>query len=135
MTVNAIALSADEPDESPPPDTLLPVVRVVTSHEQEFSDFMAGAAPRLARTAWLLCGDEHLADELVQQALTRTYLHWRTARERDPYAYARRTLANLRVDTWRRRRREVPSETSSSARSRRSRPASAGSSCCATSSG
>lgn len=108
MTVNAIALSADdEPDESPPPDAVLPVVRVVTSHEQEFSDFMASAAPRLARTAWLLCGDEHLADELVQQALTRTYLHWRTARERDPYAYARRTLANLRVDTWRRRRREV----------------------------
>ncbi|MFD4994462.1 SigE family RNA polymerase sigma factor [Cellulosimicrobium cellulans] len=106
--MNAIALSADdEPDESPPPETLLPVVRVVTSHEQEFSDFMASAAPRLARTAWLLCGDEHLADELVQLALTRTYLHWRTARERDPYAYARRTLANLRVDTWRRRRREV----------------------------
>ncbi|MGN7704954.1 MULTISPECIES: SigE family RNA polymerase sigma factor [Cellulosimicrobium] len=106
--MNAIALSADdEPDESPPPDAVLPVVRAVTSHEQEFSDFMASAAPRLARTAWLLCGDVHLADELVQQALTRTYLHWRTARERDPYAYARRTLANLRVDTWRRRRREV----------------------------
>lgn len=40
MSVNAIALSADdEPDESPPPDSVLPVVRVVTSHEQEFSDF------------------------------------------------------------------------------------------------
>lgn len=75
--------------------------------EAEFTAFMASASPALARTAWLLCGDTHQAEELVQQALMRTYLAWGTARERDPLAYARRTLANLRVDTWRRRRREV----------------------------
>ncbi|MCL3860897.1 SigE family RNA polymerase sigma factor [Actinotalea sp. K2] len=68
---------------------------------------MAGSAPQLARTAWLLCGDAHLADELVQQALVRTYLAWPRARQGDPLAYARRTLANLRIDLWRRRRREV----------------------------
>ncbi|HEY0187778.1 MAG TPA: SigE family RNA polymerase sigma factor [Cellulomonas sp.] len=76
-------------------------------HDTEFAAFMAEAAPTLARTAWLLCGDAHQADELVQQALVRTYLAWGRARERDPLAYARRTLANLRIDTWRRRRREV----------------------------
>jgi RNA polymerase sigma-70 factor (sigma-E family) len=75
--------------------------------DAEFAAFMATAAPALARTAWLLCGDVHQADELVQQALVRTYLAWPRARERDPLAYARRVLANLRVDTWRRRRREV----------------------------
>ncbi|MDF9874932.1 hypothetical protein M2316_000239 [Cellulosimicrobium cellulans] len=56
MTVNAIVLSADdEPDEGPPPEAVLPVVRVVASDEQEFSDFLAGphddegAAPGRAR--------------------------------------------------------------------------------------
>lgn len=75
--------------------------------DTEFTEFMAAAAPALARTAWLLCGDVHQADELVQQALVRTYLAWPRARQRDPLAYARRTLANLRIETWRRRRREV----------------------------
>ena len=75
--------------------------------DAEFTAFMVTAAPSLARTAWLLCGDEHQADELTQQALVRTYLAWPRARERDPLAYARRTLANLRIETWRRRRREV----------------------------
>lgn len=81
--------------------------------DAEFTAFMAQAAPALARTAWLLCGNEHRAEELVQQALMRTYLSWSTARERDPLAYARRTLANLRIDAWRKHRREVlmaPSE-------------------------
>lgn len=76
-------------------------------HEAEFAAFMATAAPLLGRTAWLLCGDVHQADELVQQALVKTYLAWPRARDRDPLAYARRTLANLRIETWRRRRREV----------------------------
>lgn len=75
--------------------------------DAEFAAFMADCTPALARTAWLLCGDAHQADELVQQALVRTYLAWPRARERDPLAYARRVLANLRVDGWRRRRREV----------------------------
>ncbi len=80
---------------------------VGTDRDTEFTAFMTHAAPALARTAWLLCGDAHQADELVQQALVRTYLAWSRARARDPLAYARRTLANLRIDTWRRRRREV----------------------------
>lgn len=79
----------------------------------DFERFMAESAPALARTAWLLCGDVRQAEELVQQALIRTYLHWERARAGDPLAYARRTLANLRIDSWRVRRREVlvpPSE-------------------------
>ncbi|MCC2313600.1 SigE family RNA polymerase sigma factor [Cellulomonas sp. zg-B12] len=75
--------------------------------EREFAEFMLEATPALARTAWLLCGDEHRAEELVQQALMRTFVSWSTARERDPLAYTRRTLANLRIDTWRKHRREV----------------------------
>jgi len=86
---------------------VVPISSGVVDREAEFTEFMARAAPALARTAWLLCGDEHQAEELVQLALTRTYLKWSIARQRDPLAYTRRTLANLRIDSWRKRRREV----------------------------
>jgi RNA polymerase sigma-70 factor (sigma-E family) len=95
------------------PDMVHPVdiqpvdVVVVSDKETEFATFMARSAPSLARTAWLLCGDTHQAEELVQQALMKTYLAWPKARQGEPLAYARRVLANLRIDRWRRRRREV----------------------------
>ena len=75
--------------------------------DAEFAAFMAADAGALLHTAWLLCGDAHRAEELTQQALVSTYLAWPRARETDPLAYARRTLANARIDAWRRRRREV----------------------------
>jgi RNA polymerase sigma-70 factor (sigma-E family) len=98
---------------NPAPEEQVPVVLAGRAAERthdrdaEFTTFMAEASPALARTAWLLCGDERRAEELVQHALVRTYLAWGTARDRDPLAYARRTLANLRIDSWRRHRREV----------------------------
>lgn len=73
--------------------------------DHEFSAFVSRHGADLLRTAWLLCGDAHRAEELTQQALVRTYAAW--PRTHEPLAYARRVLANLRVDTWRRRRREV----------------------------
>lgn len=94
-------------DDAPPGTELLVDTGPPTDRDTEFTRFMTQASPALARTAWLLCGDVHQADELVQQALVRTYLAWSQARQGDPLAYARRTLANLRIDTWRRRRREV----------------------------
>jgi DNA-directed RNA polymerase specialized sigma24 family protein len=82
-------------------------VVVVADTDVEFAAFMSRSTPALARTAWLLCGDTHLAEEPVQQALVKTYLAWPKARQGEPLAYARRVLANLRIDRWRRRRREV----------------------------
>lgn len=75
--------------------------------EAEFAAFVRDAGPALGRTAWLLCGDEHRAQDLVQLALMRTYLAWPRARAGDPLAYARRVLANARIDAWRTVRREV----------------------------
>lgn len=90
------------------PEAAHPIdVVVVGDKEAEFASFMSRSAPALARTAWLLCGDTHQAEELVQQALMKTYLAWPKARQGEPLAYARRVLANLRIDGWRRRRREV----------------------------
>ncbi|GAA4723382.1 SigE family RNA polymerase sigma factor [Isoptericola chiayiensis] len=77
-----------------------------SGRDQEFAAFMAEAEPVLARTAYLLTGDRHRAEELVQQALVKTYVAWPRARGRDPLAYARRVLANARIDAWRKHRRE-----------------------------
>jgi DNA-directed RNA polymerase specialized sigma24 family protein len=72
-----------------------------------FSSFMEQAGPALLRTAWLLTGDHHRAQELTQAALVKTYVAWPRVREGEALAYARRVLANQRTDTWRSTRREA----------------------------
>jgi RNA polymerase sigma-70 factor (sigma-E family) len=69
-----------------------------------FEDFAHTATPRLVRTAFLLTGDAHEAEDVVQEALIRTYLSW--GRVRDPgkaEAYCRTVLVRLVVDAGRRR--------------------------------
>lgn len=75
--------------------------------EDEFADFVRGVSPRLLTSAWMLSGDPHVAEELVQEALVRVYVHWRRAKADNPLAYARRVLVNLHTDRWRKHRREV----------------------------
>lgn len=83
------------------------IARPAGDRDAEFAAFMAASMPELHRTAYLLCGDAHRADELTQHALERTYRAWPRASAGDPLAYARRVVMNLRVDGWRRTRREV----------------------------
>jgi RNA polymerase sigma-70 factor (sigma-E family) len=75
--------------------------------DEEFSAFMAEASPSLLRTAWLLTGDPHAAQELVQAALVKTYAAWSRVQRDQAQAYARRVLVNHSTDTWRSRRRET----------------------------
>lgn len=79
--------------------------------EEGFADFVRAASPRLLTSAWMLCGDPHVAEELVQESLARVYVHWRRARADNPTAYARRVLVNLHTDRWRKRRRELLTDT------------------------
>jgi RNA polymerase sigma-70 factor (sigma-E family) len=72
--------------------------------EQEFDEFAAAAWPRLRRSAYLLTGDHHLAEDLAQTALARTYASWRRVRRADALAYARKVLVNANIDRLRRRR-------------------------------
>jgi RNA polymerase sigma-70 factor (sigma-E family) len=103
------------PDGDPPDpfdadfDEAGPVEEVLlrATRNAEFTHFMEQAVGPLHRMAYLLCGDQHRAEELTQQTFERTYRAWSRARDGDPLVYARRILANLRVDTWRRTRREV----------------------------
>lgn len=70
----------------------------------EFTAFVTASSPYLARTAYLLTGRQDLADDLVQETLTRTYAAWPRVRGHDATGYARRVLVNLTIDGHRRRR-------------------------------
>ncbi|KQW48700.1 hypothetical protein ASC77_08155 [Nocardioides sp. Root1257] len=69
---------------------------------EDFEAWVHARGGALARTAYLLTGDVHLAEDLVQDTLARVAQHWRKVGE-EPDAYARRVLHNLAIDRWRRR--------------------------------
>jgi RNA polymerase sigma-70 factor (sigma-E family) len=77
--------------------------------EQDFRLFVKEIAASLHRTAYLLCGDWHQADDLVQEALAKAYSHWRKVQEAEnPAAYVRRILINESRRSWRRNRNAAP---------------------------
>lgn len=62
---------------------------------EEFVEFAEAVSARLRRTAFLLCGDWHTAEDLAQTALTKVFVSWRKIRRQDAvHAYATRTLLN-----------------------------------------
>lgn len=74
--------------------------------DASFTAFVEAASPGLLRVAWLLCGDESTAEDLVQEALARVYPRWRRLGADDPVPYARKILVNLNIDRFRRSGRE-----------------------------
>ncbi|MFJ9796050.1 SigE family RNA polymerase sigma factor [Streptomyces sp. NPDC101145] len=75
-----------------------------TAHEQDFTEFTEASYASLLRTARLLTGDRHAAEDLVQAALVKVYLRWgRSGSWASPQVYARKVVVNLYA-TWRRRR-------------------------------
>jgi RNA polymerase sigma-70 factor (sigma-E family) len=79
--------------------------------ERQFTEWATARASRLQRTAFLLCGDWQIAEDLVQECLTRTAMHWRRVQSADaPDAYVRRILVNqARARVRRRSSHEQPS--------------------------
>lgn len=75
-----------------------------------FHDFVVVRRRALLRTAQMLTGDQHLAEDLVQAALERAWPRWeRIVREGDPYAYVRKVVVNTYASWWERRwRHEEP---------------------------
>ncbi|WFE63831.1 SigE family RNA polymerase sigma factor [Micromonospora sp. WMMD714] len=72
--------------------------------EDEFRDFVAARSGALLRTAYLLTGDWATAEDLLQTALTKTYLAWRRLGGIEAVEpYARRVLVNTSTSWWRRR--------------------------------
>ncbi len=77
------------------------------THELAFADFVRDRAPALYRYGYVLTGNAHDADDLVQDALIRLRGAWtRVNRQDDPTGYVRTTMARLHISAWRRRKRE-----------------------------
>jgi RNA polymerase sigma factor (sigma-70 family) len=68
----------------------------------EFLQYALGRSPLLHQSAYVLCGDWHLARDVVRETLFKVYLHWprvRQARDRDGYV-RRIMLAEARLIAW-----------------------------------
>ena len=81
--------------------------------EESFLAYVRERVAALSRIAFLLTGDRHLAEDLVQETLLRVVGRWaRIAAGGDPDAYVRRALYHQHVSAWRRHRgRTVHLET------------------------
>ena len=84
------------------------------ARDADFSAYMAARQPALLRTAYLLTGDRHGAEDLVQQTLAKLYVAWSKVQSQDSLdGYARRIMMNEHNSLWRRawKRREVVTDT------------------------
>ncbi|MEU3454850.1 SigE family RNA polymerase sigma factor [Micromonospora sp. NPDC006766] len=78
--------------------------RAQADRQAEFTAFVAATAPRLRRTAYLMCRDWHLAQDLTQITFAKMYASWgRIRRTTNPEAYSRRVLVNAIFDQKKRR--------------------------------
>lgn len=83
---------------TPPPST----------RDLEFTSWLVAREPALQRTAHLLTGDVHSAQDLVQTTLAKLYLKWEHVSNADNVdAYARKVLVNEFRTAWRRPLRRV----------------------------
>lgn len=70
-------------------------MRRAQQRDEHFGAFFLAESERLRRLGVWLTGDPERAADLAQEALARTYRHWRRIREQDPGPYARQILVNL----------------------------------------
>ena len=79
------------------------------SAEAEYKDYVTARSYALRHTAFLMCGDAHQAEDVVQTALLKLYVAWhRVERAENRDAYVRRILVRCVIDEkrrgWRRER-------------------------------
>ncbi|HEY2592384.1 MAG TPA: sigma-70 family RNA polymerase sigma factor [Chloroflexota bacterium] len=73
-----------------------------------FDDFFQASAREVAAIIALATGDVGLAEDATQEAMARAYARWTRVSKLDrPDRWVVRVAANIAIDTWRRRRREV----------------------------
>jgi RNA polymerase sigma-70 factor (sigma-E family) len=85
----------------------------MSDREADFTAYLDARQARLLRTAYLLTGDRHQAEDLLQTSLAKLYMAWDRVRERESVdAYVRRIMVNEHNSLWRRgwKRREHPTE-------------------------
>ena len=82
------------------------------TRDAEFAEYMHARQAGLLRTAYLLTGDRHSAEDLVQTSLAKLYLAWDKVHDRGAMdGYVRRIMVNENNSLWRRawKRREFAS--------------------------
>ena len=85
----------------------------MTDRDADFTAYLQARQGAMLRTAYLLSGDRHQAEDLVQTTFAKLYLAWDRVRDRESVdAYARRILVNEHNSLWRRawKRNERPTE-------------------------
>lgn len=68
-----------------------------------FDDYVRARGDTLRRFAYLLCGDRHLGEDLVQEVLIKAYRRWPKIESDQPDRYLRTALVRSHV-SWLRRR-------------------------------
>ena len=75
----------------------------MTDRDADFTAYLQARQGRLLRTAYLLTGDQHQAEDLLQTSLAKLYLAWDRVRDRESVdAYVRRIMVNENNSLWRR---------------------------------
>ena len=71
--------------------------------DAEFTEYLNARQPSLLRTAYLLTGDRHQAEDILQTSLAKLYLAWHKVNDRSSVdAYVRRIMVNENNSLWRR---------------------------------
>jgi len=73
-------------------------MEVTVRDDGEFVAFVEQSGSRLCDTAFWLCGDWSLAQDLTQTTLIKVYLSWRRIKHRDPYPYCKQVLLRTYFD-------------------------------------
>ncbi|GAA0924090.1 SigE family RNA polymerase sigma factor [Virgisporangium aurantiacum] len=74
------------------------------ARNDSFDDFVVNRGPALLRFAYLLTGDRHRAEDLVQEVLARVHQRWnRIERAEGAEFYVRTALVRQNISWWRRR--------------------------------
>jgi RNA polymerase sigma-70 factor (sigma-E family) len=70
----------------------------------DFADFVAARSAALHRAAYLMVGEAGLAQDLVQEALTKTYVAWPRLRDKgNAEAYTRKAITTTAISWYRRK--------------------------------
>ena len=84
-----------------------------------FAEFVAARSAALHRAAYLMVGERQLAQDLLQEALTKTYVAWPRLRDLSKAeAYTRKVITTTAISWYRRKSWQASSRTDDAARER-----------------
>lgn len=75
--------------------------------ETSFVEYVSARQSALLRSAVLITGDSHTAQDLLQEALIKLAARWERVGQGSPDAFVRRVMYRDNISRWRRHRREV----------------------------